>query len=330
MKRNLTSSDATAAESCERLFSSERIPPLALTELFTQLHDAEEYDLAVEGLLAAIRHNQAQPWMYVMLPLEMRLANRPQEEIDRALLSRIDLSTGNTEQALVTASLLARLQSWDSAIELCREALRKDPWQANVWLKARSIADRSQDPEHIVWTRVGILKHVWTDDSEIHHNEARETLKRQLQQARRNGPPALASQIREQIDLANQCDLLVRIEWAGDSDIDLAVSEPGDIVCDHSHQITANGGILTRTDSGKGRRHAEEYRCQEAPPGPYVVSARLIRGRVISGRARVTVTRYGGSDHEEVSTINVPIGREDSEIRIELRRGRGARPHAAQ
>jgi len=274
--------------------------------------------------MAAIRHNQAQPWMYVMLPLEMKLAKRPQDEIDRALLSRVDLSNGGTEQTLVTASLLARLQSWDQAMELCREAARQDPWQASVWLKARSIADRSNDPEHIVWSRAGILRYVWTDDSEILHNESRLTLDRQLTLVRKSGPPELASRIRDQIASTNVCDLIVRVEWAGDSDVDLAVIEPGKIVCDHSHQITVNGGILTRTARGKGRRHVEEYRCQEAPPGTYYVSVKLIRGRVISGRARVTVTRYAGSNHEDKSTVVVEIGRDDSDVKVELGRGRGA------
>lgn len=326
LRQQLEASDSSAAETCELVFKNERIPPLALIELFTQLHADREYELAVEGLLAAIRHNQGQPWMYVMLPMEMKLANRPQAEIDRALLSRVDVSSGSTEQTLVTASLLARLQSWDQAINLCREAIRRDPWQTSVWLKARSIADRSSNPDHIVWARVGILKYVWTDDAEIHHNEARLTLERQLSLARQSGPPELVSRIREQIQATKLCDLIVRVEWVGDSDVDLAITEPGGVVCDQSHQITSNGGILTRTDRGRGRRHLEEYRCQEAPSGTYVVSAKLIQGRVISGQARVTVTRYSGSDHEEVSRITVAIGREDSELKVELRRGRGKVP----
>jgi tetratricopeptide (TPR) repeat protein len=315
---------------CERFFSSEPVPPPVLTELFAQLHADKAYELAVEGLLAAIRHNQGQPWMYVMLPMEMKLANRPQAEIDRALLSRIDLSSGNTKQTLVTASLLARLRSWDQAIELCKEAIRRDPWQTSVWLKARSIADRSNNPDHIVWSRVGILRYVWTDDSEVHHDEAHLTLQRQLERAQESGPPELASRIRKQIDASRQCDLIVRVEWAGDSDVDLTVKEPGDIVCNQSHQITSNGGVLTRTDQGMGRRHLEEYRCQEAPPGTYYVSVNLIRGRVISGRARVSVTRYVGTKHEEKSTISVEVGRADSEIKIELGRGRGESPQPAQ
>ena len=323
LAKRLQAGDGTPQERCEQLFRVERFPSAVLAELFVRLHDADQYDLAVEGLLAAIRHNQAQPWMYAILPLEMKLAERPQTEIDRALLSRVDFATGDAAQVLVTASLLTRLGSWDQAIGLCRETVRHDPWQTSMWLKSRSIADRSGDASHIVWSRLGILSYVWTDDADIHHAEARETLETQLRRVRQSGPPELASEIAESIRIAKPWDLIVTAEWRGRSDIDLVVTEPDGTVCNHSKQITPSGGILAVTGGGNGNAHLEQYRCQRGLPGTYRVKVKLIRGKVTSGRVRLKVERYAGSPEAESRTINLSVGQDDAEVAISLENGRG-------
>jgi len=216
------------------------------------------------------------------------------------------------------------MMSWDSAIDLCRESLRHDPWQTSVWLKAASIADRSGNADHIVWARTGILKYVWTDDAQIRHQESQKILDRTLADVRRKGSAELTRRLQQQVTDAMIWDLIVKAEWAGKSDVDLVISEPGGTVCDHSHQITRTGGILVRTGGGGRRRHIEEYRCHMAPKGIFNVSVRLIRGRVVSGRVRLTVIRYQGTEYESKETINVPVGEEDAAVEVEVSGGRGA------
>ena len=41
---------------------------------------------------AALRHDQAQPWMYEILALSMKAAGRPQEDIDRAIMSAAEFT----------------------------------------------------------------------------------------------------------------------------------------------------------------------------------------------------------------------------------------------
>ena len=322
MRRQIEAAEGSVLKRADAVFRGNEISPAVVRELISQLHQTEQYDLGVECLMAAIRHDQGQAWMYAVLPLQMKLAERPQAEIDRALLARVDFSAGNSEQTLIAASLLSRMMSWDSAMDLCRESLRHDPWQTSVWLKASSIADRSGNPDHIVWARTGILKHVWTDDARIRHQESQKILDRTLADVRRKGPAELTRRLQQQVADAMIWDLIVKAEWAGNSDVDLAISEPGGTVCDHSHQITRTGGILVRTGGGGRRRHIEEYRCHTAPQGIFKVSVRLIRGRVVSGRVRLTVIRYQGTGYESKETINVPVGEEDAAVEVEVSRGR--------
>jgi hypothetical protein len=263
-----------------------------LAEAFALLHESRQYPLAVEGLLSAIRNNQGHPWMYTMLPMEMKLAEWPQEDIDRALLSRVDFATNDLSQMLITASLLSRLQSWDQAIALCKEATDRNPWVPEVWLKARTIADRSGDPRHILWTRTGILTHVWNRDADNLHKEAEQTVRDLLASATQNGSPDRAREIAKALDDALAWDLKITAQWAGDG------------------------------DGGKGRKK-EEYRCQKAPTGNYEVVLRLVGGRVVTGNVLLRIARYSGTDKEQTDQIRVPVGKTDGRVRIAVNRGRG-------
>ena len=118
------------------------------------------------------------------------------------------------------------------------------------------------------------------------------------------------------------CDLKIEAEWAGTADVDLEVVEPDGSVCDRKSQITKNGGLIAQTADGGKKRQKEEYRCLNAPVGDYQAVVRLIRGRVITGRVRLRVTRYQGTDRERTETIQVPVGNSDARVKVTLRRGR--------
>ena len=321
--RQVKATPGTAAERWNQVLGNSKNSSPVLKAVVEILSDSGEYELAVEGLQAALRNNQGQPWMYSVLPLEMRLAGRPQTEIERALLSRIDFANGDLSQVLIAASLLSRLKFWDQAMELCREATRQNPWQSETWLLAKNIADRSGDPKHILWSRIGILSHVWNSDADIMHQEAELTIKDLLAAAKKSGSTEFVSRIDEERRTALMWDLKIDARWAGDGDVDLAVTEPGNITCDRRTLITKNGGLLTRQSGAAKNRKVEEYRCQNAPKGDYEVILRLIRGRVITGHVVLQITRYSGSDHEQTQRLRVPVGTEDGHVKIPLSRGRG-------
>lgn len=315
--------EGSAALRWDSALKNTPVSSAAFAEIVARLDRAGKHDLAVEALLSAIRQNQVQAWMYSVLPLEMKLAKRPQEEIERALLSRVDFAGDNVPQMLIGASLLSRLKSWDAAIDVCREATRRNPWLPEPWMMAKSIADRSGKPEYVLWSRTGILRHVWTADAEDIHGEARQAIEDLLQAARKNGPQELVSQIREELQEASSWDLVINARWAGTGDVDLSVAEPGGVTCDRKNKITENGGILTRTSGGGKDRKQEEYRCQNAPQGDYQVTLKLIQGTVVTGNVVLRVSRYIGSDHEQTRTLRVPVTVEDGRVKIPIRRGRG-------
>lgn len=321
--KEAASLEGSAARRWDTVLGKKPVSSAIFVEIVARLDRTGDHDMAVEVLQSAIRRNQAQAWMYSVLPLEMQLAKRPQEEIDRALLSRVDFAGNDVSQMLIGASLLSRMKSWEAAIDICREATRRDPSAPEPWLLARSIADRSGRPDAILWSRTGILQHVWTSEATELHKEARQAIEDLLEKAQEEGPQELVSQIREERQAANSWDLVVTARWAGTGDVDLSVVEPGDITCDRRNKVTKNGGILSQTSGGGKGKRQEQYRCQKAPSGDYEVVLKLIQGTVVTGNVVLRVSRYIGSDHEQTSTLRVPVTVDDGRVKIPVGRGRG-------
>jgi hypothetical protein len=289
-----------------------------------RLHDRKNFESAIEAIESALRNNQAQTWMYDVLAMEMKLAGRPQDQIDRVLLSRIDFAAGNEAQMLVTASYMARFGAYDQAIEICREAAKRNPWQPATWGLARRMADGSHNPEAIIWSRVGTIQRVWTDGFEDEHAEAITVLRDLEQKMTAAGNPKMASRVRGAMESARKRDLRIRVSWVGDADIDLTVNEPNGQRCSRKSRLTSNGGMLIRqSNGGKQGRHIEEYVCVEAPSGEYEIKVGYILGRVITGKVKVDIVRYQNTDHEKTSSLSPEVAERDAIIKVVVAQGRG-------
>lgn len=291
-----------------------------LATAFLMLHERRQYESCIQGIEAAIRNDLAQPWMYDVLAAVMSVAGRPQKEIDRVLLSRIDFADGNEAQMFVTASVLSQFGAFEQAMNLCREAAKRNPWQPTTWSMAKSIADRSKDQGSIVWSRLGVLKYVWGLNHEIDHREARAVLQ---EIAKGIEDSQQREQLEQQIRVASIRDLRIRIEWVGDADLDLMVTEPNGQTCSFKNGLTTNGGMLIQQSDGGRRRQVEEYVCVEALPGDYAVRIRNLFGRLITGRVRVTVVRHEGSPDEQKQAAFYEVGRDGLEVVVPLKNGRG-------
>ena len=62
-------------------------------KLVSSLHRARKHDHVIAVINAALANGQSQPWMYDILALSMEIDGRPQEDIERVLLSRVDFTT---------------------------------------------------------------------------------------------------------------------------------------------------------------------------------------------------------------------------------------------
>lgn len=323
--KSVRDSKQSTAAAWNTVFQGRPVSAKTLHLAFTYLHQHQLYNDAVEGIQAAIRNDHAQPWMYDVLAIEMKLAKRPQNEINRVLLSRIDFAPGDQAQMLVTASTLTGFDAFDEAIKLCREAAKRTPWQPAVWSTARKVADESKDPEAILWSRAGTIRHVWEKDYRTLHEICGLNLDDLEQQLVKDKNPGLASKVREAKAEANQRDLRIIIQWAGDADLDLSVTEPNGKICSRKVPITANGGLLIQQSSGgKAARglHSEEYVCPVAPSGEYKITVRYIRGKVTRGAVTVKQIRYQNTPRQ-LKTQVTETGVVDSNVHVKVQLANG-------
>jgi hypothetical protein len=307
------------------------IPDRVLSETISLLHDEQLFDAAVEGLLAAIRHDHAQPWMYDVLAAEMKLAGRPPREIARVIASRVDFAVADVPQMLLAVAMLSRFEAYDAANELAREATELNPELPEAWLLGRSVADKSGSLEHRVRTRCGILTHVWSGDFMIHHEEARTVLLELAMQAPANSVPD-RSAIEQRLQSAAQVDVQVLLRWVGDADLDLSLTEPGGEVCDFRRPLTMNRGRLIQTTDlsadparDASRKGLEHYVCHSAPNGRYTATVRFVVGRAAGGTAVVEIIRNAGTPDEARESRPLKLSDQASVIEFDITEGRGSR-----
>lgn len=298
-----------------------KVAPDVLAEALFRLHETKQHESVIEGIESAIRNNKGQPWMYNALVQELRIAERPQAEIDRALLSRVDFAAGNEAQLLVTVALLSRFDAFDQAIELLKEGIRRNPYQPATWGMARSLAEKSGNPDHMIWSHTGSLKHVWDGEHKVLHKQLLVELEKLEQTLKANGKPEKASEVREAIAESQIRDLRILIRWSGKGDVDLSVEDPDGNVCSYKTPMTPAGGMLVAQSDGLGDT-AEEFVAVRAKSGTYKVRVKFIAGRVIRGQALMTVIRHENTPREQKQSARINIGSKDAEIPVELKSGR--------
>ncbi len=314
-----------SAKAWDAAFRKGKFSSEVLAEAVQQLHSEKQYEDVVECLLSSLRNDHAQPWTYDVLAIEMKLANRPTAELDRVLQSRVDFSAGNIPQMLITAAMLSRFDAHAEALRICREAAELTPEAAEPWMMARGISDRLNSPKDRVWARCGVLQHVWTEQFQKEHDEARKVIPEILDQLEKAGETAMASELREQFRDASITDLRIIVRWAGTADLDLLVDEPSGTQCSYKNQLTSAGGRLIRQDSGNAQQSGnrmEEYVCVRAMNGEYNVVIRFVLGKVVAGNAVVEIVQGQNTPDETRVRKTVPLANQDVNVPVTVTKGR--------
>ena len=309
----------------DQVLSQESLTNNQIADAVAWLHDKKHYEAAVEGLQSAIRNDRSAPWIYDVLALEMKLAGRSSKDIARVLESRIDFSTSDVQQMLITAALLSRFEAWNEAIAICREATELNPEVPQVWLLGRSIADKSKQVDAQVLFRCGILTYDWGTDFEAHHEEARKVVNELCQDLEKQDQKEQSTTFRKQLADANTRDLSVNLVWVGDADLDLAVVEPGGEKCSRKQKLTMNRGRLVREDSpgdSATAKHMETYVCHTAPSGEYELRVQFVLGKAVSGTAVLEIIQHAGTPAEKRTAKTVALGKEDAVVKVTLDGGR--------
>jgi hypothetical protein len=158
------------------------------------------------------------------------------------------------------------------------------------------------------WAAENLLARDWPLGTDSIHARAKAALNELSGALARDGRTAEAERLTGVLTASARRDLVVRLLWQGDADLDLEVAEPVGTVCSFRHRQTPGGGTLQAdlaADHG-----SEVYVAGEAFPGEYQLTVRRIWGRPAGDKAVLEITQGRGTPAEHVRRETVTLDRE--------------------
>jgi hypothetical protein len=291
--------------------------------LVIQMHGAQEHEHVIWAIQSALINGQAQPWMYEVLALSMELAGRPREEIERVVLSLSDFGGADFDSMMYSAAYLIRFERREAALRLYRQSSQLAPERAEPYILALNHARHVRDARAVEWASCGILRYAWTRDCVELHRDAENAALEAEQWLLRAGDKEGAERLKSAVAEAHERDLVLRLTWSGNADLDLIVEEPAGTVCSFENRDSPGGGVLTHDGYGPSAENCyEEYICAFGFRGDYRVRVRQSFGVPVSGRATLTLTRHAGTAEEQTETKTIVVDGNETAVAVSLDDGR--------
>ena len=289
-----------------------------------------EHDAVVAALREKIEAGEGRPWMYEVLALSLKLTGATDDEVADALLGRLPAGAADPNALLAAAGYLNELGLTDRAVDLCREAAEAVPDAPEPYASALAlIGDPAARPADAAWAAAGVLRTLWGPQHAAARRAAEASGAAALRALRQSADPSELAAAEAALTDAAAADLVVRVTWSGDADVDLTVTEPGGTVTNTLARRSPGGGILVRDGFGPDRAHAvEEYRVPRGYDGTYLLNLGLTRGEPVGQRVRVEVVRHAGTAAEWAERFVVPLKARDTPALVTLRGGRRTAPAA--
>jgi hypothetical protein len=263
----------------------------------------QHFQEVVDQLSVVMRDSLPAPWMYEALSIAMQGCEYPSHEIRRVMLSSVDFGA-DVSVAIKIARYLESQGMKKEALGIYRDANRASPGERLPLDAGLQLSLELNDRDGVVWASTGILSQAWTDEHlpliEKAVLAAKATYVRLVNEGRKMEAYALEQAMKK----AQVRDMVVRVTWTGNADIDIAVEEPTGTVCNSSNPQTISGGLLlgdgSSLDTPAKDGFSETYACAQGYSGQYKVVIRKIWGDVAGGKVTVhMVTDYGTKDQRE-------------------------------
>ncbi|MEQ1830039.1 MAG: hypothetical protein ABL921_29025, partial [Pirellula sp.] len=285
----------------------------------------------IDTMSDAMRKTLPAGWMYTALSTAMEGCEYPSEEIGRVLLSSIDFG-GDEEAAIKIAKYLA-------AHGMKREALNvfHDVYQVNPMLKepleaGLRLSLELEDQNSIQWVCTGILSQAWTDDHMPLIEKATIAAKANFIRLNNNKETMKAYAFGQELKQAQKRDIVVRVVWTGNADIDVSVEEPTGTICDKTNVRTSSGGLLLSDGSSLDKPSkdgfSETYVCSTGYSGQYRILLRKVWGEITGGTVTINIITDYQTENQRIVQQQIPVGNgsKDAIVIAEVKNGRRTAP----
>ncbi|MGV3485531.1 MAG: hypothetical protein ACO1RT_14030, partial [Planctomycetaceae bacterium] len=122
-------------------------------------------------------------------------------------------------------------------------------------------------------------------------------------------------------------DLVVRVTWTGDADIDVAVEEPSGTICSMEEPNSAGGGTFLG-DQFPGLEQtaadgyiSETYVCPQGYSGVYQILIRKVWGNVATGKVTVDILSDIGRESQRYIRQDIDLTEKNALVRVDVKNG---------
>jgi hypothetical protein len=269
--------------------------------------------------------------MYEALSLSMQACDYPAKDVQRVLMSAVDFS-GSTDDSMKIARYLAKRGMKAEAISILRDVSRAAPLLTEPFELGLTLAKETQDFAAIHWACCGILKQSWPTDKATLFDEALLTAKANLMRLTKAGRVVEAQAYEKELKTALCRDVIVRVTWTGDADIDLSVQEPAGTICSFANPRTEAGGILLADVAGSAKsktgEFSETYVCPQGFAGEYRILIRQASGNLAAGKVTLDVYTNLYSENQREIHEQIPVGAKDALVKVAIKDGHRDTPIA--
>ena len=321
---------AKPAEVWDDYFRTHDPAPMAVLKTTRWLVEHKRYDHAIALIQAALCHGEPRPWMYESLVVAMQMDHRPQEEIERAIMSAVDFMENPADLMHVGAYML-RLGLQRRALSVFREVSEIVPTWPEPYMLGLRAARQIDDLEAIQWATVGILSQEWTEDQADVRKTGMYVAAATLERLKREGRQSEAREYEAALNAAVCRDVYVVVSWTGEADVDLLVEEPSGTVCSVRNPRTTAGGVMlgdsfARLDDAGTDGYREVYVCPQGFNGSYRVLLRRVWGKVTGDKVHVEVINHHRTKNPVREARSVSLKNDKAVVLFDLQNGRRAEP----
>jgi hypothetical protein len=192
---------------------------------------------------------------------------------------------------------MAENKRWDRAVAFCRQASLIAPDAPQPYADCLGYAREAKDVEAMEWAYGNLVKHDWPTQNDQLHGKAQDELKRLKDVLQKEKNVDADKLLRLDSARRNlERDLVIKLSWQGQADLDLEVKEPIGTICSFQQRQTPGGGTLLG-DNLSDANH-ETYVAAEAFSGKYEVTVKRVWGRPQGAKVVLEVVEHQGTPQE--------------------------------
>jgi tetratricopeptide (TPR) repeat protein len=277
-----------------------------------------KFDHTAEFLKANLRQGiVVKPWVFKSLAIALRESGGSADEIERAEVSVADVEPLDANGYLVAARALAEDKNYERAIAFCKQAATLAPAVAQPFADAARYAEMAGDDTTLAWAAGKLVSQDWP----TRNDDVQQTAVQKVESLARRLDKDKAEKLKSAVSARKQRDLVVKMAWQGEADLDLKVLEPSGSVASSLSRQTIGGGTLIA--SGPGMGNAEVYAAAEAFSGEYTIHVEKVWGKPLGNKVQLKIIRYQGTKDETEQLITLRLTSNVSDpITVKMENGR--------